>query len=179
MFLLERLDHTRKKLRSQLANMLTLVNLSLGGFAIIYIMQDKTHMSLLFIFLAALLDRYDGATARKLNIESELGKQLDSMSDLISFGVAPAFLLYQGILHEFGAPGAFFTILYIASGAIRLAKFNLQENTGYFSGLPIPAAGIAMTLSFLLIGVAPSYVFMFIIMIFAILMVSPFTLKKI
>ena len=64
-------------------------------------------MSLLFIFVAALADRFDGMVARKFHIESELGKQLDSMSDIISFGVAPALLLYQGILYEFGGPGYF------------------------------------------------------------------------
>ena len=63
---------------------------------------------MLLIFIAALLDRFDGMIARKLNIESELGKQLDSMSDIISFGVAPALLLYQGILYEFGGPGIIF-----------------------------------------------------------------------
>lgn len=179
MFLLERLDHTLKKLKSQIANFLTLTNLSLGGFAICFIILDKPHMSLVFIFLAALLDRYDGMTARKLNIVSDLGKQLDSMSDLISFGAAPAFLLYQGVLHKFGGPGAFFTILFLAMGAVRLSKFNLQENTSYFSGLPIPAAGIVVTLSYLLIGKIPDFAFMFIILIFAILMVTPFRMKKI
>ena len=98
-------------------------------------------------------------TARKLNIESELGKQLDSMSDIISFGVAPALLLYQGILFEFGAPGAFFTIFYIACGAFRLARFNISDNNGYFTGLPITAAGCFATLSFLINSVFPSTVF--------------------
>ncbi len=70
---------------------------------------------MLLIFIAALLDRFDGMTARKFNIESELGKQLDSMSDIISFGVAPALLLYQGILFEFGGPVHFlpFSILVV------------------------------------------------------------------
>ena len=79
-------------------------------------------------------------TARKFNIESELGKQLDSMSDIISFGVAPALLLYQGILNEFGGPGSFFTVFYIGCGAFRLARFNIPRK-GYFTGLPITAAG--------------------------------------
>ncbi|WP_070120750.1 CDP-diacylglycerol--serine O-phosphatidyltransferase [Bacillus marinisedimentorum] len=179
MFLQERLDHTFKRLKAQTANALTLINLSLGGFAVIFILNDTLHMSLIFIFLAALSDRYDGMTARRLNIVSDLGKQLDSMADLVSFGIAPAFLLYQAVLNDFGAPGAFFTVLYIAMGALRLAKFNLQENTGYFSGLPIPAAGILITISYLLINVLPGFVFMFLILVLALLMVSPFKLKKI
>jgi CDP-diacylglycerol---serine O-phosphatidyltransferase len=151
MFLLHIVDQTIKKLKAQIANLLTLSNLTLGGFAIISSIRGELNLSLLLIFLAALLDRFDGMTARKLNIESELGKQLDSMSDIISFGVAPAILLYQGILFEFGAPGSFFTVFYIACGAFRLARFNISDNHGYFIGLPITAAGCLATLSFLAI----------------------------
>jgi CDP-diacylglycerol--serine O-phosphatidyltransferase len=104
MFLLDVLDQTLKKLKSQTANVVTLINLSLGGFAIVFGLHGNLRLSLLLIFIAALADRFDGMIARKFNIESELGKQLDSMSDIISFGVAPALLLYQGILHEFGGP---------------------------------------------------------------------------
>ena len=131
----------------------------MGGFAIITSIRGELNLSVLLIFIAALLDRFDGMTARKLNIESELGEQLDSMSDIISFGVAPAILLYQGILFEFGAPGAFFTIFYIACGAFRLARFNISDNNGYFTGLPITAAGCIATLSFLINSVFLSTVF--------------------
>ena len=148
-----------KKLKAQLANVLTLGNLSLGGFAIISSVRGELNLSLLLIFIAALLDRFDGMTARKLNIESELGKQLDSMSDIISFGVAPAILLYQGILFEFGAPGAFFAVFYIGCGAFRLARFNISDNNGYFTGLPITAAGCLATLSFLAIPYLPATYF--------------------
>lgn len=91
MFLLDYLDHTIKKIKSQSANALTLLNLSLGSFAILFILRDELKLSLLLIFLAALADRFDGMVARKLNIESELGKQLDSMCDIISFGIAPLY----------------------------------------------------------------------------------------
>ena len=93
MFILEVFDQTIKKLKNQTANLLTLGNLSLGGFAIITSIRGELNLSVLLIFIAALLDRFDGMTARKLNIESELGEQLDSMSDIISFGVAPAILI--------------------------------------------------------------------------------------
>ncbi|PJN86417.1 CDP-alcohol phosphatidyltransferase family protein, partial [Bacillus velezensis] len=86
MFLLHALDQTIKKVKAQTANILTLMNLSLGGFAIIAVMHGQLNLSLLLIFLAALADRFDGMVARKFNIESELGKQLDSMCDIISFG---------------------------------------------------------------------------------------------
>src|SRR3954454_13315301 len=178
MFILEAFDQTIKKLKVQTANLLTLGNLSLGGFAIITSIKDELHLSLLLIFIAALLDRFDGMTARKLNIESELGKQLDSMSDIISFGVAPALLLYQSVLFEFGAPGAFFTVFFIACGAFRLARFNITESNGYFTGLPITAAGCLATLSFLAIPYIPSQTFIFIIIILSFLMVSSFKLRK-
>ncbi|MDQ0244531.1 CDP-diacylglycerol--serine O-phosphatidyltransferase [Bacillus fengqiuensis] len=179
MFLLDYLDHTIKKIKAQAANVLTLLNLSLGAFAILFVLKDNLKLSVLLIFLAALADRFDGMTARKLNIESELGKQLDSMCDIISFGIAPALLLYQGILFEYGAPGSLFTILYIACGALRLARFNITENNGYFTGLPITAAGCILTLSYLAIPYFPQQFFMFLVILLAILMVGTFRLKKI
>lgn len=178
MFLLDVFDSTIKKLKSQTANVITLTNLSFGGFAIIFAMEGNLRLSLLLIFIAALADRFDGMAARKFNIESELGKQLDSMSDIISFGVAPALLLYQGILNEFGGPGSFFTVFYIGCGAFRLARFNITENNGYFTGLPITAAGCLVTLSFLAIPYVPAQTFLFIIIILSFLMVSPFKLRK-
>lgn len=179
MFLSDIFDQTIKKLKAQTANVLTLTNLSLGGFAIIFALKGNLNLSLLLIFVAALADRFDGMVARKLHIESELGKQLDSMSDIISFGVAPALLIYQGILFEFGAPGSFFTIFYIGCGAFRLARFNISENNGYFTGLPITAAGCLLTLSFLAIPYIPAPFFLFITILLSLLMVSPFKLKKV
>ncbi|PLT30929.1 CDP-diacylglycerol--serine O-phosphatidyltransferase [Peribacillus deserti] len=179
MFLSSVLDLTIKKIKSQTANVLTLINLSLGGFSIISGMKGELNLALLLIFLAALADRFDGMAARLLNSESELGKQLDSMCDIISFGVAPALLLYEGIIVEFGAPGTFFTVFYIGCGAFRLAKFNITENNGYFTGLPITAAGCLLTLSFLAIPYIAPVSFLFLMIILSFLMVSPFKLKKV
>lgn len=179
MFILDVLDQTIRKLKTQTANVITLANLSLGGFAIVFALHGNLKLSLLLIFVAALADRFDGMIARKFNIESELGKQLDSMSDIISFGVAPALLLYQGILQEFGGPGSFFTVFYIGCGAFRLARFNITESNGYFTGLPITAAGCLVTLSFLAIPYVPPQTFIFIIIILSFLMVSNFRLKKV
>jgi CDP-diacylglycerol---serine O-phosphatidyltransferase len=179
MFLSNVLDQTIKKLKAQTANVLTLANLSLGGFSIISTLKGDLHLSLLLIFIAAFLDRFDGMTARKLNIESELGKQLDSMSDIISFGVAPALLLYEGILNEFGAPGTFFTVFYIACGAFRLARFNITSSKRFFTGLPITAAGCISTLSFLGIPYIPSQWFLFLIILLSLLMISTFRIRKI
>lgn len=179
MFFLEVFDQTVKKLKTQTANLITLTNLSLGGFAITFGIHGNLRLSLLLIFIAALTDRLDGMVARKFHIESDLGKQLDSMSDIISFGVAPALLLYQGILHEFGGPGTFFTVFYIACGAFRLARFNITESNGYFTGLPITAAGCITTLSFLAIPYYPAQAFLFVMILLSFLMVAPFKLKKV
>ncbi|EPR27756.1 CDP-diacylglycerol--serine O-phosphatidyltransferase [Geobacillus sp. WSUCF1] len=105
LFLSDYLDYTLKKLKANAANILTMTNLSLGGFSVLATLKGQLHMSVLLVFLAAFVDRFDGAVARKMNIESELGKQLDSMSDIVSFGVAPALLMYQGLFYEFGARG--------------------------------------------------------------------------
>ncbi|GIN89699.1 CDP-diacylglycerol--serine O-phosphatidyltransferase [Siminovitchia terrae] len=179
MFLSDVVDHTIKKLKAQMANVLTFTNLGLGGFAIIAGTNGQLHLSLLLIFIAAMTDRFDGMVARKLQIESELGKQLDSISDIISFGVAPALLLYQGILNLFGFPGVFFTIFYIGCGAFRLARFNISDNNGFFTGLPITAAGCLLTLSYLAIPYLPPFSFLFITLVLSLLMISTFTLKKV
>ncbi|PFA64481.1 CDP-diacylglycerol--serine O-phosphatidyltransferase [Bacillus sp. AFS015802] len=179
MFLSGVIDQTFKKLKAQTANLITLSNLSLGGCAIISILHNQLHLSLILIFTAALTDRFDGMVARKLNIESELGKQLDSMSDIISFGVAPALLLYTAALSQFDFPGIFFTILYLACGAYRLARFNISDNDGYFTGLPITAAGCLLTMCYFVIPFVSSVLLLCIVIVLSILMISPFTLKKV
>lgn len=179
LLILQHLDQTIKKFRSHSANLLTIINLSLGAFSILFVLQGDLYMSLFFICLAAIFDRFDGIVARKLNITSDLGKQLDSLCDLISFGVAPALLLYSAILFDFGTPGAIFTIIFIACGAIRLARFNISEHKGYFIGLPITAGGCLLTISFLLVDTISGPVFMFIILLLSILMISTFKVKKV
>lgn len=176
---IERMDHTIKKMKSQTANMLTIGNMAFGGAAVMASLNEAYNFSVLFIFIAAFLDRFDGIVARKLNQESELGKQLDSMSDIISFGVAPAILIYQLALSDFGIVGMVFTVIYISSGAFRLARFNISESSGYFIGLPITAAGTVLTLSYFGLATFPSVVYMFLVLICSLLMISTFTLKKV
>src|SRR5690606_34688958 len=173
------MDHTIKKLKSQTANMLTIGNMAFGGAALMAALNGAYSFSVLFIFIAAFLDRFDGIVARKFNQESELGKQLDSMSDILSFGVAPAILIYELVLTDFGLSGMVFTVIYIASGAFRLARFNISESNGYFTGLPITAAGTVITLSFFGIAVIPPVIYMFLFMLCSLLMISTFTLRKV
>jgi len=179
MFLLHMVDSTIKKIKSHAANLITLCNLSFGSASIMATINEAYSYSVLFIFIAAFLDRYDGKVARKFNQESELGKQLDSMGDIISFGVAPALLMYECILREFGMLGIIFTILYMACGAFRLARFNISEATSYFIGLPITAAGTFLTFSYFLIPVVGPQFYLFLFPLLSILMICTFTLKKV
>lgn len=169
---------TKKQVKAQSANIITLFNLCLGIFAILLILNDHSHMSLLMIFLACLFDRFDGSIARKLNVVSDFGKELDSLCDLVSFGIAPALLLYQSVLHHYSAIGIFATVLYILCGAVRLARYNVTEFDGIFQGLPITVAGCLMTLSFLLIHHIPGVIFLLFTLVMAFMMVSTFKLKK-
>ncbi|WLD92162.1 CDP-diacylglycerol--serine O-phosphatidyltransferase [Alkalihalobacillus sp. AL-G] len=178
MYFLERFDQSLKRFKSQTANILTLLNLTLGAIALVFILRGQLELSFWFIFLCALFDRFDGMVARKLQIESELGKQLDSLCDLISFGIAPAFLIYQASLHEFGIPGIVFILIYIICGAIRLARFNITEFNGHFSGVPITAAGCLLALSYLTTNLLPNFVFMFLVIILSFLMISTVRVKK-
>jgi CDP-diacylglycerol--serine O-phosphatidyltransferase len=159
MYLQNVMTNTVKKLKSQAANMITIANLAL--------------------FVAGLLDRFDGMVARKFQLESELGKQLDSMSDLISFGVAPALLLYALVLKDFSVAGMIITVIYIACGGFRLARFNISEPNGYFTGLPITVSGVILTLSYFAINYVPSVSYMFLFILLAFLMISTFTLRKV
>ena len=139
---LEKLISTSFK---NIPNLLTLGNLMLGMLSIIYTMDGRTQTALSLIFIAMLLDGLDGKLALRLNAGSELGKQLDSLADLVSFGVAPAVLLYSLSLQQFALTGLFVTLLFPLAGAYRLARFNLGGKGGaFFLGLPITIAGGAL-----------------------------------
>ncbi|KAB2333948.1 CDP-diacylglycerol--serine O-phosphatidyltransferase [Bacillus mesophilum] len=171
--------HLLKKIRSQLANIFTIMNVSCGSIACIFIINGQLSFAILFIILAALLDFLDGMLARKLQIQSAFGKQLDSMSDIISFGIAPALLLYQGILYEFGVLGMLAAIIYTCCGAIRLARYHLSDQDEYFIGLPITASGLLSALSMLMILHIPPVFYLSFTIILAFMMVSTMKVKKI
>lgn len=177
MFLSRLFDYTRVK--AHMANGITLMNLSFGVIAILFINKGYGRMSLLFILLAALFDRFDGKVARKLNTESAFGKELDSLCDLVSFGIAPALLIYQAVLYKVPGGGLTLTVLFILCGAIRLARFNVSESHGVFYGIPITAAGVLMTLSFFLVPFLPLLFFVMLESVLMILMVSNITIKKV
>lgn len=131
-------------------NLFTLGNLSLGMIAILLTSEDRYSLAAIMVVVAMLLDGLDGRIARALNAQSDFGKELDSLSDMISFGAAPAYIMYSVSFQE--APIALawiVTCLFPICGALRLARFNVRPGIpGYFTGLPIPAAGgVLATLS--------------------------------
>jgi len=135
------------KIKNNIPNLFTLLNLTLGLLAILYIFDHDYYKSSLLIILAALLDRFDGALARKFDAATSLGKELDSLCDLISFGVAPSILIWHIELINLGVFGIAITILYAISGAYRLARYNVTEFAGIYIGIPITIAGgiVALT----------------------------------
>ena len=126
-----------------LPNILTTFGLFSGFFAIILATKGQYTDAAIAIFIAMLWDGLDGRVARLTNTQSEFGAQYDSMADMISFGVAPALLMYFWLLSDLGKIGWLAAFVYVAAGALRLARFNTQtgiEDKRYFQGLPSPAA---------------------------------------
>jgi len=140
------------KFKDQIPNFITLLNLISGSIAIILVFSGEMVFASWFIFLAALLDFFDGFAARLLHAKSEIGAQLDSLADVISFGLAPAVIMYQLILQSpdvsvvniGGVPVLpFVSLVMVAAGAYRLARFNTDPGqSDEFKGLPIPANGL-------------------------------------
>jgi CDP-diacylglycerol--serine O-phosphatidyltransferase len=129
-------------LRRALPSVFTVGNLFLGIISIIVAFQGNFSWAAFLVIIGMLLDGLDGRVARALNAQSEFGKELDSLSDVISFGVAPAFIMYGVVLNEIGWVGTVITAIFPICGALRLARFNVATGTpNYFIGLPITAAG--------------------------------------
>jgi CDP-diacylglycerol---serine O-phosphatidyltransferase len=126
--------------RSYIPSIITLLNLACGFMAII---TADHYQSSIFLLFSLLFDVLDGFAARKLNAASELGRELDSLADLTSFGVAPAYLYYLLSPLE-GWIAMLPPVLLVIASAYRLAKFNLLPSSPYFSGLPTPATGMFM-----------------------------------
>ena len=129
-------------------NIVTMLALCAGVTSIRYAIQDDWVKAIICIFLAALFDGLDGRVARMLKGSTKFGAELDSLSDFVSFGVAPAILMYQWTLHDFPRFGWFFCLLFACGMAMRLARFNtmLDEEPQpeywhhFFVGVPAPAA---------------------------------------
>ena len=131
-------------MRRHIPNFLTSLNLAIGCVGIYFILTDQKVEAFYFVIIAGLLDFLDGFAARLLKVQSEIGKQLDSLSDLVSFGLLPSFFMLQqlkGISDYY-----WFAIVIAVFSAIRLARFNVDESQNdSFKGLPTPANAIMLT----------------------------------
>jgi CDP-diacylglycerol--serine O-phosphatidyltransferase len=126
-----------------LPSLFTLANLFCGWSCVVYAMRGELETAAPFIGVAMVLDMLDGRIARMTGTASEFGVQLDSLADIISFGLAPAVLAYAWGLAPLGRLGWAVGFLFVTAAALRLARFNIQKNTDkrYFVGLASPAAG--------------------------------------
>ena len=126
-----------------LPNLFTLAALFAGFYAIVMAMNGKFDLAAIGIFSAAVLDSLDGRVARMTNTQSAFGEQMDSLSDMVSFGAAPALIIYEWALKGLGKLGWIAAFVYCAGAALRLARFNTNigvVDKRFFQGLPSPAA---------------------------------------
>lgn len=124
-----------------LPNLFTIAGLFAGFYAIVSAMEGYFSNAAISIFIAMIMDFFDGRVARLTNTQSAFGAELDSLSDMVSFGVAPALVVYSWSLESLGKLGWLAAFIFAAAGALRLARFNTQAmDKRYFQGLPIPAA---------------------------------------
>ncbi len=137
-----------------LPNLFTLAALFGGFYAIVMAINGRFDLAAIGIFCAMVLDSLDGRVARMTNTQSAFGEQMDSLSDMVSFGAAPALISYVWALHGLGRWGWFAAFVYCACAALRLARFNVNTavvDKRYFQGLPSPAAA-ALVAGFLWIA---------------------------
>ena len=133
----------RRKGIYALPNAITLSALFASFYAIVMAMNGRFETACIAIFAAAVLDSLDGRVARMTNTQSAFGEQMDSLADMVSFGAAPALIVYQWALQDLGKPGWIPAFVYIAGAALRLARFNVNigvVDKRFFQGLPSPAA---------------------------------------
>ncbi len=139
---------TDKSARVILPNTLTLIGVCIGLSSINFALNQNYQLAIIAILCAAIIDGLDGRIARLIKGTSKVGKELDSLTDIISFGVAPAFIMYFWSLSSLGKIGWLVSLIYVVCVALRLARFNI--NTGgesswrdnFFEGIPSPAGGI-------------------------------------
>ena len=137
-----------RKARMILPNMLTLIGVCIGLSSIKFALDEKFELAIIAIIFAALIDALDGRIARLIKATSKVGKELDSLTDVISFGVAPSFVMYFWSLNNLGKFGWLLCLIYVVCVTLRLARFNVNSNEepswrdNFFEGVPSPAGGI-------------------------------------
>ena len=139
---------SNKKTRTILPNAITLIGVCIGLSSIKFALDGKFALSVIAILFAGLMDALDGRIARLIKATSKMGKELDSLGDVISFGVAPAFIMYFWNLQYLDKIGWLVCLIYVVCVALRLARFNVNSNEepswrdNFFEGVPSPAGGI-------------------------------------
>ena len=139
---------SNKKTRTILPNMFTLVGVCIGLTSIKFAFDERFGLAIICIIVAGLIDGLDGRIARLIKGTSQVGKELDSLTDVISFGVAPAFIMYFWQLNTLGRVGWLICLVYVICVALRLARFNVNSETqpswkdNFFEGVPSPAGGV-------------------------------------
>ena len=147
---------SKKNPRSLLPNALTIFGVCLGISSIKFAIDLNYSMAVIAIGFAAILDTLDGRVARIIKGTSKVGKELDSLTDVISFGVAPAFIMYFWALAETGRLGWLISLIYVVCVALRLARFNVSSNgesswkDNFFEGIPSPAGGVLVLMPLIL-----------------------------
>jgi len=137
---------------SVIPNLFTAINMFCGFLSILSASEENYNYAAWLIFIAAIFDALDGMVARLTNSSSELGVELDSLSDIVSFGAAPSFLLYKTFFYSMGTWGIIISALPLIAGGFRLARFNIQLvgfSKSFFLGLPIPSSALTIA-SFIL-----------------------------
>src|SRR6478735_12646241 len=138
-----RLEFARKRGIYLLPNLFTTLNLFAGFYAIVQGMNHDFEKAAVAIFVAMVLDSIDGRVARLTRTQSAFGAEYDSLTDMVSFGAAPALVMYEWALRDMGRLGWISAFVYCAGAALRLARFNIQLSVAdkrWFTGLPSPAA---------------------------------------
>lgn len=170
--------------RNFIPNYLTLCNIFCGFMSILLTAHNYFVWGSVFIFLAMLADRYDGIVARKMGIVSAIGHDLDSLCDVVSFGVAPAMLVFERFVAN-DQPSTTLVVIvailcgvYVCCGAFRLARFNVTKmKNGYYQGVPITTCGTILAVFSLF--PLPSIAMLILVIISSYLMVSNIKIKKI
>jgi len=136
-----------RRLAFFLPNTFTALNMACGFACTLFAFQGDFYKACMILILGAIFDSVDGRVARLTGTQSAFGEQFDSLSDAISFGFAPAVLMYQKFLHIYGRAGLVVSFVFLLCGALRLARFNAnidKVKSDYFQGLPIPGGAMAM-----------------------------------
>ena len=147
---------SEKKARMILPNILTLIGVCIGLSSIKFALDAKFELAIIAIIFAGLIDGLDGRIARLIKGTSKVGKELDSLTDVISFGVAPSFIMYFWSLNNLGKFGWLLCLIYVVCVALRLARFNVNSNEepswkdNFFEGVPSPAGGILVLMPLIL-----------------------------